>query len=68
MRCSDSGFLFDVSGSSAFPPEEWRECIAGLMACKIASSMLAVLNPTMHFQVGNIAALPVLQPQLLSRK
>ncbi|MGH8060233.1 MAG: BREX-1 system adenine-specific DNA-methyltransferase PglX, partial [Candidatus Entotheonellia bacterium] len=68
VRCSDPGFLFDVSGSSAFPPDEWRECIAGFMACKIASSMLAVLNPTMHFQVGNVSALPVLQPQLLARK
>ena len=68
VRCSDPGFLFDVSGSSAFPPEEWHEYIAGFLASKIASSMLAVLNPTMHFQVGNIAALPVLQPQLLARK
>jgi len=68
VRCSDPGFLFDVSGSSAFPPEEWRECIAGFLASKIASSMLAVLNPTMHFQVGNIKTLPVLQPQLLPRK
>jgi len=30
--------------------------------------MMKVLNPTMNFQVGNVAALPVLQPQLLSRK
>ncbi len=68
VRCSDAGFVFDVSGSSVFPPDEWRECIAGFMSCKIASSMLAVLNPTMHFQVGNVAALPVLQAELLARK
>ena len=30
--------------------------------------MLAVLNPTMHFQVGNIKTLPILQPRLLACK
>ena len=68
VRCSDQGFLFDRAGSSIFPPDERRACIAGFLASKIASSMLAVLNPTMHFQVGNIKTLPVLQPQLLARK
>jgi hypothetical protein len=68
VRCSDQGFLFDVAGSSAFPPEEWRECIAGFLCSSIAFDMMKVLNPTMNFQVGNVAALPILQPQLLSRK
>src|SRR4030095_14865086 len=68
VRCSDQGFLFDVAGSSAFPPEEWRECIAGFPCSSIAFDMMKVLNPTMNFQVGNVAALPILQPQLLSRK
>ena len=30
--------------------------------------MLAALNPTMHFQVGNIRTLPVLKSHLLPRK
>jgi hypothetical protein len=68
VRCSDAGFLFDVAGSSAFPPDEWRECIAGFLCSNIAFDMMKVLNPTMNFQVGNVAALPILQPQLLARK
>jgi type II restriction/modification system DNA methylase subunit YeeA len=68
VRCSDAGFLFDVAGSSAFPPDEWRECIAGFLCSSIAFDMMKVLNPTMNFQVGNVAALPILQPQVLARK
>jgi hypothetical protein len=68
VRCSDPGFVFDAAGSSAFPCVEWRESIAGFMASKITSTMLAVLNPTMHFQVGNIRSLPVLQPEILAHR
>jgi type II restriction/modification system DNA methylase subunit YeeA len=68
VRCSDQGFLFDVGGSSAFPPDEWRECIAGFLCSSIAFDMLKVLNPTMNFPAGSVAGLPILQPQLLSRK
>jgi hypothetical protein len=39
VRCSDTGFLFDVAGSSAFPPDEWRECIAGFLCSSIAFYM-----------------------------
>ena len=52
-----------------FRPEEWHR-----MHCRILSFQDRVyqcsqmLNPTLHFLVGNIASLPVLQPQLLARK
>ena len=68
VRCSDQGFLFDVGGSSAFPPDEWRECIAGFLCSSIAFDMMKVLNPTMNFPAGSVAALSILQPQLLVRK
>jgi type II restriction/modification system DNA methylase subunit YeeA len=68
VRYSDAGFLFDVSGSSAFPPDEVRLLVAGFMASNLAAKILQVLNPTMHFQVGNVADLPVLKAEMLSRK
>jgi type II restriction/modification system DNA methylase subunit YeeA len=63
-RLSDAGFVFDVAGSSAFPPEDIRILVLGFMACKVASKMLQVLNPTMHFQVGNVASLPFLRERI----
>jgi len=68
VRCSDAGFLFDVAGSSAFPPDEWRECIAGFLCSSIAFDMMKVMNPTMNFQVGNVAALPILKEKVLAQK
>jgi hypothetical protein len=68
VRYSDAGFLFDVSGSSAFPPDEVRFLVTGFMASNLAAKILQVLNPTMHFQVGNVADLPVLKAEMLSRK
>ena len=63
-RISPGGFIFDVSGSCAFPekPEE----IPGLLAIMNAGSsgyFLSLLNPTMHFQVGDLARLPILDLQ-----
>jgi hypothetical protein len=68
VRCSDQGFLFDVGGSSVFPPDEWRECIAGFLCSSLAFYMMKALNPTMNFPPGSVAALPFLQSQLLPRK
>jgi hypothetical protein len=68
VRCSDTGFLFDVAGSSAFPPDEWRKCIAGFLCSSIAFDMMKVMNPTMNFQVGNVAALPILKEKVLGQK
>ena len=59
-RISPGGFIFDVSGSCAFP-QETKE-IMGLLATMNASStsyLLSLLNPTMHFQVGDLARLPI---------
>lgn len=58
-RLTPQGFLFDVSGSSIFPTTNDIYFIAGMMESSITSRVLKVLNPTMHFQVGNIASLPL---------
>ena len=63
-RYSAQGFIFDVAGSSVFPQSGLEKKLAGFMASSVAWSYLKLLNPTVNFQVGNIADLPV-SPTLL---
>jgi len=59
-RISPGGFVFDVSGSCAFP--DTVEEIPTLIAVMNATStgyLLSLLNPTLHFQVGDLSRLPV---------
>ena len=58
VRRSDSGFIFDVGGSSSFPPSELLNQIVGFLCSKVAFYLMNVMNPTLNFQVGNIAQLP----------
>jgi type II restriction/modification system DNA methylase subunit YeeA len=60
VRQCGPGFLFDVGGSSAFPPTRLRNCITGFLCSKVAISFMQILNPTFNFQVGNVSTLPVL--------
>ena len=62
VRQSDPGFIFDVSGSSAFPPDATKNLITGFLCSRLSFEFLKVLNPTMHFQVGNVGALPIIIP------
>ena len=65
-RLSPSGFLFDVKGSSAFPSNENLKLpILGLMCSKLMQSFMAILNPTVTFQVGDIAKVPFCLPENL---
>lgn len=61
-RYSDLGFIFDVGGSSVFPPEKYHLFLTGLLCSKISTILMKVLNPTLNFQVGNVAMLPVILP------
>jgi hypothetical protein len=61
-RISPGGFIFDVSGSCAFP--RTAEEIPGLLAVMntgITSYLLSLLNPTLHFQVGDLKRLPIVR-------
>ena len=58
VRYYGQGFIFDASGPAVFPDD--RNCyqhILGLLGTKITSFVLQALNPTLHVQAGNIAAL-----------
>ena len=58
-RYSDSCAIFDVGGSSAFPSTNLIYPLTGLLCSKVANSFMRAMNPTVNFQVGNVAAIPV---------
>jgi type II restriction/modification system DNA methylase subunit YeeA len=60
VRRSDAGFIFDVGGSSAFPPRFRMNEFTAYLCSKVAYFFMSALNPTLNFQVENVAALPVI--------
>ena len=60
VRYSDAGAVFDVGGSSAFPSERNHLWVTGFLCSKQVYEFMRFMNPTLNFQVGNVAALPVL--------
>ncbi|MEK6199125.1 MAG: BREX-1 system adenine-specific DNA-methyltransferase PglX [Psychrobacter sp.] len=57
VRKSDSGFLFDVKGSSCFPYEGKENLVLGFLCSSATQHFMKILNPTIEFQPGNIASL-----------
>jgi type II restriction/modification system DNA methylase subunit YeeA len=47
-----------VKGSSGFPDPQKRLSVLGLLSSKLAAKYIDVLNPTVTFQVGDIARIP----------
>ena len=62
VRYSDPGFIFDVGGSSVFPDSEDIFWLTGYMCSKLSTLFMKAVNPTLNFQVGNVASLPIIQP------
>jgi hypothetical protein len=58
VRRSDGGFVFDVGGSSLFPHDGELNTYVGFLCTKLAFKLMRILNPTVNFQVGNVASLP----------
>ncbi|MBN1165667.1 MAG: BREX-1 system adenine-specific DNA-methyltransferase PglX [Methanospirillaceae archaeon] len=56
-RLSPGGFIFDVKGSSLFPDNNYK--FLGLLNSKFSNYILSSLNPTVSFQVGDLARLPI---------
>ncbi|WP_026451336.1 BREX-1 system adenine-specific DNA-methyltransferase PglX [Aequorivita capsosiphonis] len=68
-RYFPKGFLWDVSGSGVFPYE--REDIfylQSLISSNVGLALLKMINPTINFQVENIAVVPVIYPKNLDEK
>jgi hypothetical protein len=58
IRYTPKGFLFDVGGSSLFPDEDINIFLSYL-ASRVAPYFISFINPTLNFQVGNVASLPL---------
>lgn len=56
-RISPGGFIFDVAGSSLFPDD--ISLILAVLNSRFALYALRLINPTVNFQVGDLARLPV---------
>ena len=59
-RMSPCGFVFDGRGASMFCSDDIRYYLTGIMTSKIASYVLEILNPTITFNIDNIASIPVI--------
>lgn len=60
VRCSPKKAIFDVAGSSVFPDEKNMMYLTGLLCSKLSTEFMVVQNPTLNFQVGNVANIPVI--------
>lgn len=60
-RLMPPGFVFDVAGSALFPGGGARRRLAllALLNSKAAAHLLSLVNPTVNFQVGDLARIPV---------
>lgn len=60
-RYFPNGFIWDVSGSSLFPYKEQDIFyFVSLLTSKVGNYFLKILNPTLNYQVENIAEVPTL--------
>lgn len=60
VRLNGYGYLFDTTGQTAFPEGSARsETLLALLNSGVAEYFLNALSPTMHFNSGNVADLPV---------
>jgi len=62
VRYCPQGFIFDVGGSSVFIDKNKIFYITAFLCSKLVFEFLKMLNPTLNFQAGNIASLPIIFP------
>lgn len=59
FRSYPEGFLHDVTGMSVFGDNFQRERLRSFLNSSVATSLLQVVAPTLHAQIGDISLLPV---------
>ncbi len=64
VRYCDQGFIFDVGGSSAFPPRHLMDLTISLLCSKVSAAFLKTINQTLNFQAGDIGKIPFLVERL----
>ena len=55
-----NGFIFDVCGMSCFDMPDMYNLL-GVLNTKLFPLLIKILNPTMHFQIGNFGQLPYMK-------
>lgn len=63
VRKSDKGFIFDVGGSSLFADDDTLLWLTSLLFSNTTLEFMTIMNPTLNFQVGNVANIPVTNSQ-----
>lgn len=53
------GFMCDNSGSACYGDESLIPLVLGMLTSKLSFEFLKILNPTLHFQAGNLSSLPL---------
>lgn len=61
FRCYPEGFIFDVAGMSIFAQEKTLLHLAAICNSPVTRAMLAATSPTLNFEVGALAQLPVVE-------
>jgi hypothetical protein len=56
-RLMPAGAIFDVAGSAMFPQDP--HSLLAILNSSVARRLLAAINPTVNFQVGDLAQLPL---------
>ncbi len=67
LRYIPKGFLFDVSGCCIFANIDLKYLL-GLMNSKIISHLIQMLSPTVNFEAGQLATLPIIFTQNVKLK
>lgn len=61
FRVFPPGFIFDVAGTSIFAETERLASFATVCNSRVTTAMLAAVSPTLNFEVGTVAGLPLLE-------
>lgn len=61
MRYLPQGFICDYAGCAVFPPKEKIFDLLGFLNSKPATLFMEALNPTLNFQPGNVANIPIIE-------
>ena len=59
MRLIPEGFLFDVAGCSLFVDDKKLPYLLGFANSKVNTLILSIISPTVNYEVGHIASLPI---------
>lgn len=60
MRYIPQGFIFDVAGCSLFVSKEKMNHVLAFANSKVNSLILSIISPTVNYEVGHVASLPIL--------